>query len=316
MSSNHWWKKHWKLVVASLAILAVTLLSWVLVLNTVRPLIRQTFHERSLAYVQAFASSAAPWIDPLQPSMLQAASRFMLVGSAQVVQVVVEGQFVVDEQSPSLTPITLPALDAKASPGVQDTNLLPHGLDIVASLFPGTPLDRGYVRIVVDSTSITQQSRTLTLWSGTLAFGVDLLLLGLLWWLFGFRSGISARHETHTAEHDIQPLIVGDLEINVAGRQISFKETPLSCTPKQYALLAFLATKPDHVFTDRDIVAVVWKDSSYADSKDVKQYIYLLRRKLAAIHPNGKSLIVTVPGFGYKLVSQPVDTELTNERLP
>ena len=137
--------------------------------------------------------------------------------------------------------------------------------------------------------------------------------MALIWWLLGFRLAVSKPHDTKDVpETSPRERMIGDLRIDEIGRQIFFKEARLSCTPKQYALLAFLAQEPDRVFTDREIVESVWEESSYADSKDVKQYVYLVRRNLAAIHPTGKLLIETVPGFGYKLVSQIVDEELTD----
>jgi len=105
---------------------------------------------------------------------------------------------------------------------------------------------------------------------------------------------------------------VGDLRIDTIGKLVFFKNQSVQLTPKQYALIEFLAREPDRVFTDREIVDNVWEASSYADSKDVKQYVYLVRRRLSTVHPTGKRLIETVSGFGYKLVSEPVDEELTD----
>ncbi|HEC63428.1 MAG TPA: helix-turn-helix domain-containing protein, partial [Candidatus Acetothermia bacterium] len=68
-------------------------------------------------------------------------------------------------------------------------------------------------------------------------------------------------------------------------------------------LLRLLASSPGRVFSDQEILREVWPDSRYANSKDVKQYVYLVRQRLGKVRPGAEGMIVTVPGFGYKLVS-------------
>ena len=72
-------------------------------------------------------------------------------------------------------------------------------------------------------------------------------------------------------------------------------------TPKQFALLSLLAASPGRVFSDEEIIDAVWPASAYADGKDVKQYVYLLRRRLSQTGGEGSEIIVNVPGFGYRL---------------
>jgi DNA-binding winged helix-turn-helix (wHTH) protein len=55
------------------------------------------------------------------------------------------------------------------------------------------------------------------------------------------------------------------------------------------------------VFSEAEILAAAWPDSPYADARDIKQYIYLLRRRLSDVRSDGRDVIVTVPGFGYRL---------------
>ncbi len=300
---------------ASLAIVLLTTMSWFLAVQTYRSIMLQSFRERSVAYVQAFASSAIPWLDPIQPAMLQSAARFMLVGSARFVQIAIDGQLIVDERTEEIMDLGSLAIQSNVSPGIQDdpTNYSSI-LDIFVPLPNAESSDTGYVRIGIDTASVALQLRTISLWAAAFAFGIDTLLLGLLWWLMGFRVAVSNTHAamgsmgTSSEKH----LSVGDLRIDTIGKLVVFKNQSVQLTPKQYALIEFFAREPNRVFTDREIVENVWEASSYADSKDVKQYVYLVRRRLAAVHPSGKRLIKTVPGFGYKLVSESVDEELTN----
>ncbi|MFC2079200.1 winged helix-turn-helix domain-containing protein [Candidatus Bipolaricaulota bacterium] len=301
---------------ASLAIVVLTTMSWLLVMHSYRLLMQQSFRERSLAYVQAFASSSMPWLDPVQPVMLQSAARLMLVGSARYVQIAIDGNLVVDERSESVSDSLLPSIQAGVLTGIQETSAMgASSLDIVVPAFSGEPLSRAYVRIGIDGVSVVLRSRLTALWAAALAVGVDIVLVGLLWWLVGFRVALLSK-----ASSSLDPLetdsggqtVVGELRIDATGRRMFFKDQQVKLTPKQYALIEFLAREPDRVFTDLEIVSTVWEASTYADSKDVKQYVYLVRRRLAAIHPSGKQLIETVPGFGYKLVSECNDEELTD----
>jgi len=56
---------------------------------------------------------------------------------------------------------------------------------------------------------------------------------------------------------------------------------------------------------------VVWSEWDYAGSEDIKQYIYLLRRRLAEANAEGATVIVNAPGFGYKLEIPLVEQNLT-----
>ena len=93
---------------------------------------------------------------------------------------------------------------------------------------------------------------------------------------------------------------IGDLAIDVEGKRVTVGEEPVELSPKEFELLALLASEPGRVFSNQEILEHVWTDSHYATSQDVKQYIYFLRQKLEE-DPRNPRRIVTVRGFGYKL---------------
>jgi DNA-binding winged helix-turn-helix (wHTH) protein len=94
----------------------------------------------------------------------------------------------------------------------------------------------------------------------------------------------------------------GPLRIDGASKEVKLRQTRVDLSPKEYDLINLLASEPDRVFSNREILERVWADGYGATAKDVKQYIYLLRKKLES-DPENPGLIVTVRGFGYKLVS-------------
>ncbi len=95
---------------------------------------------------------------------------------------------------------------------------------------------------------------------------------------------------------------VGELEIDDARKCVRLREKEITLSPKEYELLKLLASQPGRVFSDEEIIRHVWPEGGLASSTDVKRYIYLLRQKIEA-DPKHPTLVLTVPGFGYKLAA-------------
>jgi DNA-binding response OmpR family regulator len=94
----------------------------------------------------------------------------------------------------------------------------------------------------------------------------------------------------------------GELEIDDAQKRVRVRGREVALSPKEYELLKLLASQPGRVFSDEEIIRHVWPEGGLASSTDVKRYIYLLRQKIEA-DPKNPTLVLTVPGFGYKLAA-------------
>ena len=92
---------------------------------------------------------------------------------------------------------------------------------------------------------------------------------------------------------------VGPLVIDDETKEVRLHGEPIELSPKEYDLLAYLASRPGRVFSQDEILGHVWSDSPYAGAEDVKKYVYLLRNKLK--ERGAEDLVKTVRGFGYKL---------------
>jgi len=283
------------------AILVITAVGLSFGVRTYHMLLDEAFRERSTAYAQAFAASASAWVDPVEASMLQAAARFLLVGSALYVEVVHAGETLIAERDERIVVLDPPPTDAVSTITVAQTRTPggPAYLDIVVPLMSWDGED-GYVRVGIDRTSVVTRSRNATLAVVGGGLAIDAALIALVIWILAGRRR-SARDLDARGPADAR-VVVGDLEIDRARKEVRLRGASVRLTPKQYALLSALAQEPERVFSERELVDEVWTDSPYADAKDVKQCVYLVRKRLAAVDPPARGLIVTVPGFGYRLV--------------
>lgn len=94
---------------------------------------------------------------------------------------------------------------------------------------------------------------------------------------------------------------LGGLSIDVVKHEVVADGTPVALSPSEYKLLAFLAAEPGRVFSRREIMQHLWESTYVGDQRACDAHISSLRRKIESdrSHPQR---IVTVPGFGYKLV--------------
>lgn len=104
------------------------------------------------------------------------------------------------------------------------------------------------------------------------------------------------------ASTDSNTLYVGDLLIDRARGQVMRGEDVLNLTPTEFRLLTFMAQHPNQILNRNQILDAVWGYETDPDSEQiVKVNIRRLREKIE-IDPSRPTLLMTVPGIGYKLV--------------
>jgi DNA-binding response OmpR family regulator len=92
---------------------------------------------------------------------------------------------------------------------------------------------------------------------------------------------------------------VGDLEVDVSGRQVRRAGTPISLSAREYGLLEYLALRQGQVVTRSEIWEHVYDFASDPSSNVVDVYIGYLRRKID--QDRASKLIHTRRGQGYLL---------------
>ncbi len=106
------------------------------------------------------------------------------------------------------------------------------------------------------------------------------------------------------AQSDGTQLIeVGDLLINLDAALVQRGNESLNLTPTEYRLLVYLTRHKGQAMSRRQLLLDVWDDAGEVENEQtVNVHIRRLREKVE-LNPSKPSLILTVPGIGYRLVA-------------
>jgi two-component system, OmpR family, KDP operon response regulator KdpE len=112
----------------------------------------------------------------------------------------------------------------------------------------------------------------------------------------------AAQRHSHS---DSQPSVFtrGDVQVDLAHRQVTRKGEPVKVTPTEYALLRLLIQHAGRVLTHRQILKEVWGPDYMDETHYLRVYFAQLRQKLEA-DPTRPQLILTEPGVGYRLAAE------------
>jgi two-component system KDP operon response regulator KdpE len=123
----------------------------------------------------------------------------------------------------------------------------------------------------------------------TKPFGVDELLARI-------------RAALRRTEGESEPIReVGELRVDIAGREVTFGGRPVQLTPHEFTLLSLLVRNEGKLLTHKTILEEVWGHAYAAESHYLHVYVSQLRRKLEP-EPARPRYILTEPGVGYRLV--------------
>ena len=105
-------------------------------------------------------------------------------------------------------------------------------------------------------------------------------------------------------QKEVQPegrLVVGDLAINHAAREVTLHGLSVVLSRKEYELLHLLVANPNRVFTREQLLEQIWGYEYFGETRTVDVHIRSLRKKLEQ-DPEHPRYIHTVRGIGYKFV--------------
>ncbi len=251
------------------------------------------------AYVStlAFAEAAESWLQRHQQDTLRRVVDVMVSGPYRYIQLVVEGDAVLAAGEDG----TLQSDLASSSPGTQHevrTSLERRESRWVLDVrVPFASLE-GYVRATQDVTASRAAMIGEGLRTAAVSFGGWSLLSALLW-------ALGRRIERRRGEQAVEPAVSSELRIDARTKSAYLGGRHVRLSPKQFSLLALLSSEAGRVFSDDDILPALWPESPYADSNDIRQCVYQLRRRLEAAQPGGALHVHNEKGFGYSFLPNP-----------
>ena len=95
-------------------------------------------------------------------------------------------------------------------------------------------------------------------------------------------------------------LTIGELVLNPATKNVTYKGTLLPLTAKEYALLSYFMYHAGELLSKNDLLEHVWDMNYDGLSNVVETYVRYLRKRLRDVD-SSKELITTVRNLGYRL---------------
>lgn len=91
------------------------------------------------------------------------------------------------------------------------------------------------------------------------------------------------------------------LKLDINAKQVSYCNKNIKMTPTEFTLLQYIVSNKGRVVSQENILSEVWNLPPDNSTKVVQVYVGYIREKLSAVNKDGKKVITTVPGFGYKI---------------
>ena len=109
------------------------------------------------------------------------------------------------------------------------------------------------------------------------------------------------RESATTIEEKIE---IGGLSIDGSRHEALLDGQILELSPKEFALLSFLAKNSGLVFSRQTLLDRVWGQDAFVDERTIDVHVSWLRGKIES-KPSQPERLITVRGVGYKFVGRP-----------
>jgi two-component system KDP operon response regulator KdpE len=128
----------------------------------------------------------------------------------------------------------------------------------------------------------------------TKPFGVDEL---------NARLRLAIRHAAGPVADGAGRIVIGPLEFDASRHEARVRGALLDLTPREFEILRVMLTNAGRLVTKGRLLRAVWGEAYQGEDSYVYVHVSQLRRKLAAVDPDGalRDLIVTEPGVGYRV---------------
>lgn len=99
----------------------------------------------------------------------------------------------------------------------------------------------------------------------------------------------------------VEELKIGHLSLKTASRRVFLEGQEVKLQPMEVSVLEFFMRNPGRLYSPEKIIERVWETTTEVSLQAVYSCIKRLRRKLD--RPGSESILRTVPGAGYELLS-------------
>jgi DNA-binding response OmpR family regulator len=106
---------------------------------------------------------------------------------------------------------------------------------------------------------------------------------------------VARRTSSIESDHDKPVSVFGGLSIDSRSRRVSLEGEEVFLTPKEFDLLAYLASDAGAVFRRNDILSNVWDTNWYGTTKTLDAHVAAIRKKLG-----NAGWIVSVRSVGFR----------------
>lgn len=114
-----------------------------------------------------------------------------------------------------------------------------------------------------------------------------------------------ARPRRTTGTDDSAPLVFGDLRLSTKDQRCWVADDEVELRPKEFGLLAMLASEPGRLFGRDEMAERVWGYTELGNTRTIDTHVKTIRRKIEAA--SAYSYIDTVRGAGYRFRVRPRD---------
>lgn len=321
--------KHCCGIVLSLAVVIGSIASFFIHSETMHS-IREA-REQSRAVAAGFAQAAEDYFgDQVAEGIIRVDARqsfnraveVVLLGTTRYVQVVLGDVVIVDSADEEWTStIPLYLSEMVNSDGLEMIRSVERQLlfDVIVPIgqkHPEAPVDAvSYARVGYEIPGLASHVRSIRLAGGSIALTAFLITCacaaGILFWLDG--QGVIVSPFNGMIRSFSAVRTNGTLVLDEHSKQVTLHGQAVCMTPKTFQLLALLIQENGRVLKEEEIVASLWPDADLADSRDVRQCVYLLRKRLDVAVAGAGICISNVKGFGYRYDATILE-ELPRER--
>lgn len=110
----------------------------------------------------------------------------------------------------------------------------------------------------------------------------------------------SFRKRTHPLEFQRSRLRLGDVEIDFKAREIRGRKQEQKLTPKEFALLSYMAAHANRVVTHQELLHEVWGSKTGCEKEYLRVFMNHLRKKIENT-PDDPQYLLTEYWLGYRL---------------